>query len=48
MMTMLTPLASDGISLDELPHLEKWLDKLLERPGVKKGRDTLKRNTMFD
>ncbi|KAJ6131691.1 hypothetical protein N7471_006906 [Penicillium samsonianum] len=39
---------SDGISLDELPHLEKWLDKLLERPGVKKGRDTLKRNTMFD
>jgi glutathione S-transferase len=47
-MIMHSPLASDGVSLDEFPHLEKWLDKLLERPGFEKGRHVPKRHTAFD
>ena len=29
-------LASDGVSLDEFPNLQKWLDKLSKRPGFEK------------
>jgi glutathione S-transferase len=28
-----------GVDLDEFPHLEKWLEKLLARPGLEKGRN---------
>ncbi len=28
-----------GLSLDEFPHLEAWLNKLLARPGFERGRN---------
>ncbi|KJZ77693.1 hypothetical protein HIM_02870 [Hirsutella minnesotensis 3608] len=37
-----------GVSLDEFPHLEKWLKKLLERPGFEKGRHVPSQHTAFD
>ncbi|KAK3190677.1 Glutathione S-transferase 2 [Lecanicillium sp. MT-2017a] len=39
---------ADGVSLDEFPHVEKWLKKLLQRPGFEKGRHIPKRHTAFD
>ena len=47
-MLIHSPLASDGVSLDEFPHLEKWLGMLLERPGFEKGRHMPKRHTAFE
>lgn len=37
-----------GISLDEFPHVEKWLHKLVERPGVERGRNVPNRHTDLD
>jgi glutathione S-transferase len=37
-----------GVSLDDFPHLDKWLNKLLERPGFEKGRHVPKRHTALD
>jgi hypothetical protein len=37
-----------GVSLDEFPHLNAWLDRLLARPGVEKGRHVPKRHTVLD
>jgi glutathione S-transferase len=31
----------DGVPLAEFPYLEKWLAKLLARPGFEKGRNFL-------
>ncbi|KAH8889161.1 glutathione S-transferase [Thozetella sp. PMI_491] len=39
---------SDGVSLDEFPYLEQWLNRLLERPGFEKGRHVPSRHTAFD
>ncbi|PNP47015.1 hypothetical protein THARTR1_10520 [Trichoderma harzianum] len=32
---------SDGVSLQEFPHVEKWLEKLLARPSFKNGREAV-------
>ena len=37
-----------GVPLDEFPHLKSWLFKMLERPGVEKGRHVPSRHTAFD
>ncbi|KAG5980066.1 hypothetical protein E4U55_004428 [Claviceps digitariae] len=37
-----------GISLQEFPHLEKWLLKLLQRPGFEKGRHVPAPHTAFE
>ena len=37
-----------GISLDEFPHVEKWLKMLLRRPGFEKGRHVPAQHTAFD
>jgi glutathione S-transferase len=47
-MAMQLPLDSDGVPLDEFPHLEKWMFKLLKRPGFEKGRHVPQRHTAFD
>ncbi|KAJ6441344.1 hypothetical protein O9K51_04892 [Purpureocillium lavendulum] len=39
---------SDGVSLDEFPYLEKWLFKLLKRPGFENGRHIPQHHTAFD
>lgn len=44
----MTTLAADGVTLDELPHVEKWIQKLLQRPGFEKGRHIPKHHTAFD
>ncbi|KAK0759527.1 hypothetical protein N5P37_007715 [Trichoderma harzianum] len=31
----------DGVSLQEFPHIEKWLEKLLARPSFKNGREVV-------
>lgn len=41
-------LDADGVSLDEFPHVEKWLKKLLERPGFEKGRHIPQHHSAFD
>jgi glutathione S-transferase len=45
---LLTSTAWAGVSLDEFPHLEKWLQTLLRRPGFEKGRHVPKPHTAFD
>ncbi|PHH84010.1 hypothetical protein CDD83_2649 [Cordyceps sp. RAO-2017] len=37
-----------GIGLDEFPHLERWLAKLLERPGFEAGRHVPEPHRAFD
>ncbi|KID85698.1 glutathione S-transferase II [Metarhizium guizhouense ARSEF 977] len=37
-----------GVSLDEFPHLEKWLKTLLRRPGFERGRHVPNPHTAFD
>ncbi|KAH7141342.1 glutathione S-transferase [Dactylonectria estremocensis] len=37
-----------GLDIAEFPHLEKWLYKLLERPGFEAGRHVPTHHTAFD
>lgn len=37
-----------GVSLDEFPHLDKWLHTLLQRPGFEKGRNVPDKHTAFE
>lgn len=37
-----------GVSIDDFPHLEKWLKALLARPGFEKGRHVPSRHGAFD
>ncbi|KAG8408154.1 hypothetical protein J3459_018116 [Metarhizium acridum] len=37
-----------GVSLDEFPHLDKWLKTLLQRPGFERGRHVPSPHTAFD
>ncbi|KAB5575643.1 glutathione S-transferase [Coniochaeta sp. 2T2.1] len=37
-----------GVSLDDFPHLNAWLERLLARPGIEKGRHNPKRHTALD
>ncbi|KAH7004517.1 glutathione S-transferase [Fusarium venenatum] len=37
-----------GVDLSEFPHLEKWLYKLLERPGFEAGRHVPTPHSAFD
>lgn len=36
------------MSLDDFPHLNEWLERLLARPGIEKGRHVPKRHTALD
>jgi hypothetical protein len=36
------------VSLDDFPHLNEWLERLLARPGIEKGRHVPKRHTALD
>jgi hypothetical protein len=36
------------VSLDDFPHLNEWLERLLARPGLEKGRHVPKRHTALD
>lgn len=36
------------MSLDDFPHLNEWLERLLARPGLEKGRHVPKRHTALD
>jgi hypothetical protein len=36
------------VSLDDFPHLNEWLEHLLARPGIEKGRHVPKRHTALD
>jgi hypothetical protein len=36
------------VSIDDFPHLNEWLERLLARPGIEKGRHNPKRHTAFD
>jgi len=42
--------ASDwaGVSLDEFPLIDAWLNRMLQRPGVEKGRHVPTRHTSLD
>ncbi|KAK0735441.1 thioredoxin-like protein [Apiosordaria backusii] len=37
-----------GVSLDEFPKLNAWLERLLARPGVEKGRHVPTKHTAFE
>ncbi len=37
-----------GIDIGEFPALNAWLEKMLARPGVEKGRNVPSRHTAFD
>jgi glutathione S-transferase len=37
-----------GIDIDEFPHLNAWIDRVLARPGVEKGRHVPKKHTALD
>lgn len=37
-----------GVSLNEFPHLDKWLKTLLRRPGFERGRHVPNPHTAFD
>lgn len=37
-----------GVDLSEFPHLEKWLYKLLERPGFEAGRHVPTHHAAFE
>jgi len=37
-----------GISLDEFPHLNAWIDKIVARPGSEKGRHVPKPHTALE
>ncbi|KAK1237443.1 hypothetical protein MKX08_003068 [Trichoderma sp. CBMAI-0020] len=37
-----------GVSLDEFPHVDKWLHTLLQRPGFEKGRHVPDKHTAFE
>ncbi|KAL6900353.1 glutathione S-transferase [Trichoderma evansii] len=37
-----------GVSLDEFPHLDKWLHSLLQRPGFEKGRNVPDKHKAFE
>lgn len=39
LIEILQSIESDGVSLQEFPHVEKWLEKLLARPSFKNGRE---------
>lgn len=34
-----------GVEIDDLPHLKAWVEKLLQRPGVEKGRNVPSKHT---
>lgn len=42
------PSAYAGVSLDEFPHVDKWLHTLLQRPGFEKGRNVPDKHTAFE
>ncbi|KAH7146663.1 thioredoxin-like protein [Dactylonectria estremocensis] len=44
----LLPVQWADIDLAEFPHLEKWLYKLLERPGFRQGRNVPSPHTALD
>ncbi len=35
-----------GIGLEEFPHVQKWLDRIYERPAVQKGLDVPEPNKL--
>ena len=35
-----------GIEIDDMPHLQAWLKRIEERPGVKKGLDVPDKNPL--
>ncbi|OAA64491.1 Glutathione S-transferase protein [Niveomyces insectorum RCEF 264] len=37
-----------GINTDDMPHLLAWFDKVLQHPGVEKGRHVPSRHTALD
>ena len=37
-----------GVSLDDFPHLNAWLERVLAHPGIEKGRHNPKRHTALD
>lgn len=37
-----------GVDITDFPHLQKWLYKLLERPGFEQGRHVPTPHTAFD
>ncbi|KAK3325375.1 glutathione S-transferase [Apodospora peruviana] len=37
-----------GVEIDEFPHLSAWLEKVLARPGVEKGRNVPEKHTSLD
>lgn len=37
-----------GVSIDDFPYLKSWLDRMLARPGVEKGRHVPSRHTALD
>lgn len=37
-----------GIDIDDMPSLKTWLEKLLLRPGVEKGRHVPSPHTLFE
>ncbi|KAF5018633.1 hypothetical protein F66182_9383 [Fusarium sp. NRRL 66182] len=48
LLTTTTTTEWAGIDISEFPHLEKWLYKLLERPGFEAGRHVPTPHTAFD
>jgi glutathione S-transferase len=36
------------VSLDDFPHLNAWLDRVLARPGVERGRHVPKKHTALE
>eukprot|EP01025_Chloroclados_australasicus_P021352 TRINITY_DN2244_c0_g1_i1.p1 TRINITY_DN2244_c0_g1~~TRINITY_DN2244_c0_g1_i1.p1 ORF type:complete len:287 (-),score=13.83 TRINITY_DN2244_c0_g1_i1:245-1105(-) len=36
------------IDLNEFPHVKAWMEKILERPAVKKGMDVPEKNTLLE
>ncbi|KAK3939573.1 glutathione S-transferase [Diplogelasinospora grovesii] len=37
-----------GVSIDDFPHLNAWLERMLKRPGVEKGRHVPVKHTAFE
>jgi len=37
-----------GIPLDEFPHLDAWVDRMVARPGIEKGRHVPSKHTALE
>ena len=46
---MLTPLVDwAGVPINDLPHLSAWIDRMVARPGIERGRHVPTKHTVLE